>query len=67
MLVTLIVTLCLAHGGECIEVPVIEITMEECTAPDAELKLSQWYTSSPYMEMNYHLAGWQCQIKRTPT
>lgn len=68
-LVTVIATLCLAYGGECIDKVVTDqATFEQCNGSFAMQALPQWLADSGYLERGYHLAGWQCMKggKRTP-
>lgn len=66
-LVQVIAMLCKAYGGECTEVIVTDqATMAECSGNVALEALPAWWATSPYMELGYHLAGWRCQVKRTP-
>jgi hypothetical protein len=65
--VLVVAMLCKAHGGECFEAVVTDqATMKECSGNVAVQELPRWFALGPYMEMGFHLAGWRCQVKRTP-
>lgn len=62
MLVTLVVTLCLA-GGSCIEKVVTDqATLMQCEGATAAQALPTWMAENGYTARGYRLAKWGCMI-----
>jgi hypothetical protein len=62
MLVTVIVTLCLASGACTEKVVTDQATLMQCGGAFGEQAISKWMADNGYLARGYRLSKWGCQI-----